>query len=215
MRGAELHAKLTLVQQLKQLSKQHEQVLQAYERKVEEKLAEVARQGAGGATKRMGAPLHAEGPEAKRQRQLIDRDNRRKIIWVGAAAATVLRALQPGSVLLHGQHGHSTSRCCQAWACSTPLPGLPAAAAALQPALRSLVCTVPLPALTCSARMQCVPPPLAAYTAATVVSMWQRYQDEIIKLVEKIRKNPKSEAFRSPVDPVKLKIPDYPNIIHL
>ncbi|KAF6252831.1 hypothetical protein COO60DRAFT_494155 [Scenedesmus sp. NREL 46B-D3] len=119
MRGAELHAKLTLVQQLKQLSKQHEQVLQAYERKVEEKLAEVARQGAGGATKRMGAPLHAEGPEAKRQRQLIDRDNRRKIIW-----------------------------------------------------------------------------------------------DEIIKLVEKIRKNPKSEAFRSPVDPVKLKIPDYPNIIH-
>eukprot|EP00883_Tetradesmus_obliquus_P004904 jgi/Sobl393_1/15300/SZX63028.1 len=119
MRGAELHAKLTLVQQLKTLSKQHEQVLQAFERKVEEKLQEAALQGAGSAGKRMGAPLHAEGPEAKRQRQLAERDNRKKQIW-----------------------------------------------------------------------------------------------DEIIKIVEKIRKNPKSEAFRMPVDPVKLKIPDYPNIIH-
>ncbi|WIA23105.1 hypothetical protein OEZ85_001443 [Tetradesmus obliquus] len=119
MRGAELHAKLSLVQQLKTLSKQHEQVLQAFERKVEEKLQEAARQGAGSAGKRMGAPLHAEGPEAKRQRQLAERDNRKKQIW-----------------------------------------------------------------------------------------------DEIIKIVEKIRKNPKSEAFRMPVDPVKLKIPDYPNIIH-
>lgn len=94
MRGAELHAKLSLVQQLKTLSKQHEQVLQAFERKVEEKLQEAARQGAGSAGKRMGAPLHAEGPEAKRQRQLAERDNRKKQIWVGTAAAAVLCAVQ-------------------------------------------------------------------------------------------------------------------------
>jgi hypothetical protein len=92
MRGAELHAKMTLVQQLKQLSKQHELVLQAYERKVEEKLQEAARQGAGSAGKRMGAPLHAEGPEAKRQRQLAERDQRKKHIWVGTAAAVLCAA---------------------------------------------------------------------------------------------------------------------------
>jgi hypothetical protein len=109
MRGAELHAKLTLVQQLKQLSKQHEQVLQAYERKVEEKLAEAARQGAGGAGKRMGAPLNAEGPEAKRQRQLAERDQRRKHIWVGTAAAAVLCTV----------HRSLRACCMEFWAAST------------------------------------------------------------------------------------------------
>lgn len=117
MRGTELHAKLHLVQQLKQLSKQHELVLAAYERKVEAKLAEAAHYGASSG-KRAGAPLIAEGPEAKRQRMMLERDRRKKELW-----------------------------------------------------------------------------------------------DEIIRIVEKIRKNPKSEAFRIPVDPIKLKIPDYPTII--
>jgi hypothetical protein len=120
MRGHELHEKLKLVHSLKALAKQHELVLAAYERKVEEKLADAARLGGtstGG--KRAGPPLIAEGPEAKRQRQLQERDRRKKDLW-----------------------------------------------------------------------------------------------DEIIRIVEKVRKNPKSEAFRQPVDIVKLKIPDYFTIIH-
>lgn len=113
MRSDQLHQKLGLVQQLKTLARQHEQILQAYERKVQEKLQE----GSLGATaggKRPGPPLVAEGPEAKRHRQLQERARRKQNVW-----------------------------------------------------------------------------------------------DEVVKIVEKIRKNAKSEAFRQPVDPQKLKIPDY------
>jgi hypothetical protein len=37
--------------------------------------------------------------------------------------------------------------------------------------------------------------------------------DEISKAVEKLKRNAKAEHFRSPVDPIKLRIPDYPQII--
>lgn len=119
MKGhGDLHAKLQLVQQLKLLAKQHEQVLAAYEKKAEEKLAEAARLGPSAGGKRPGQPLVQEGPEAKRQRQLAERDRRRKDLW-----------------------------------------------------------------------------------------------DEIVKIVEKVRKNPRSDAFRQPVDIVRLKIPDYHAVV--
>lgn len=118
MRPEQLHAKLQLVHQLKQLARQHEQILDAYQQKVEARIGEAARLATGNAGKRPGAPLVAEGPEAKRMRMLAERERRKKELW-----------------------------------------------------------------------------------------------EEIIKIVEKIRKNPKSEPFRVPVDPIKLKIPDYPTII--
>jgi hypothetical protein len=117
MRPDQLHQKLGLVQQLKTLARQHEQILQAYERKVQEKLQEGSLAVTAGG-KRAGPPLVAEGPEAKRHRQLAERASRKNELW-----------------------------------------------------------------------------------------------NEVVKLVEKIRKNPKSEHFRAPVDPIKLKIPDYLKII--
>jgi hypothetical protein len=117
MRADQLHQKLGLVQQLKTLSRQHEQILQAYERKVQEKLRESSLAATSGG-KRPGAPQVAEGPEAKRHRQLAERANRKQDIW-----------------------------------------------------------------------------------------------NEVTKIVEKIRKHGKSEPFRQAVDPIKLKIPDYWNVI--
>jgi hypothetical protein len=117
MRAEQLHQKLGLVQQLKTLARQHEQILQAYERKVQEKLQEGSLAVAAGG-KRAGPPLVAEGPEAKRHRQLAERASRKNELW-----------------------------------------------------------------------------------------------NEVVKIVEKIRKNTKSEPFRQPVDPIKLKIPDYLNVI--
>lgn len=117
MRPEQLHQKLGLVQQLKTLARQHEQVLQAYERKVQEKLQEGALAATAGG-KRAGPPLVAEGPEAKRHRQLAERASRKNELW-----------------------------------------------------------------------------------------------NEVVKIVEKLRKNQKSDAFRQPVDPIKLKIPDYLNVI--
>lgn len=117
MRSDQLHQKLGLVQQLKTLARQHEQILQAYERKVQEKLQEGSLAGTAGG-KRAGPPLVAEGPEAKRHRQLAERASRKNELWT-----------------------------------------------------------------------------------------------EVIKIVEKIRKNTKSDPFRAPVDYIKLKIPDYPNVI--
>lgn len=117
MRTDQLHQKLTLVQQLKTLARQHEQVLAAFERKVQEKLQEGSLAATAGG-KRAGAPTPAEGPEAKRQRQLLERQSRKNEIW-----------------------------------------------------------------------------------------------SEVVKIVEKIRKNTKSEPFRQPVDPIKLKIPDYLTVI--
>lgn len=117
MRSDQLHQKLTLVQQLKTLARQHEQILAAYERKVQEKLQEGSLAGSSSG-KRAGPPLVTDGPEAKRHRQLTERASRK-------------------------------------------------------------------------------------------AEMWQ----EVIKIVEKIRKNAKSEHFRNPVDPIRLKIPDYFNVI--
>lgn len=119
MRSHELAAKGSLVSQLKQLSQQHEQLLAAYEGRVAAKLAEAAASGGVLPTgiKRPGGPL-VETPEQKRQRQLVDRERRKKELW-----------------------------------------------------------------------------------------------DEIIRIMDRIRKHNKSEAFRQPVDPIKLKIPDYPIII--
>ena len=37
--------------------------------------------------------------------------------------------------------------------------------------------------------------------------------DEILKAIEKLKRNPKADAFRLPVDPIRLKIPDYLNIV--
>lgn len=118
MRPEQLHAKLQLVHQLKQLARQHEQILDTYQQKVEARIGEAARLATGNAGKRPGAPMVAEGPDAKRMRMLAERDRRKKDLW-----------------------------------------------------------------------------------------------EEIIKIVEKIRKNQKSEPFRVPVDPIKLRIPDYPTII--
>lgn len=77
MRADSLHSKVTLVEQLKTLARQHEQVLAAFERKLQDRLASAGLPP--GSNKRPGAPLVAEGPEAKRQRQLLERDRRKQV----------------------------------------------------------------------------------------------------------------------------------------
>ena len=107
-----------LLAQLKELARQHEQVLEAYEGRLESLLLDAAKNPAAAAAKRP-APLDLpEGPEAKRQRMLAEQEQRRRAIW-----------------------------------------------------------------------------------------------DEAAKLLEKCRRHSKAEPFKLPVDPVKLKIPDYYKII--
>lgn len=112
----------TLLQQLKTLSKQHDEVLAAYERRLSTLQAEVAqhpvRASAAPGKRPAPPPAVPEGPEQKRQRIVVEREQRKRQIW-----------------------------------------------------------------------------------------------DDCAKIVEKLKRHSKAEPFRIPVDPIKLKIPDYFDII--